>query len=432
MPRKAIGLIGWGTVGGGVVEILQRDHALFAERCGLDLALTHVVTRNPGRDRSCGPGAALPAEVRVSDRPDALLADPEVQVVIHLVGGTGVAKDLLLACLRAGKHVVTANKALLAEHGDELFAEARRHEVAIAFEAAVAGGIPVIAAVRDGLVANRIERICGILNGTCNYILTQMESEHWDYGHALAEAQRLGYAELDPTLDVNGTDTAHKAAILARIAQAARIPFADVTVEGIDALTAEDIASAARMGCRIKLLGVVQRQSDGLVVRVGPTLVPMDHPLAVVRKNFNGIAITGSATGQIILTGAGAGALPTASAILSDVIDVLSGSYQATTGLFRFFTGESVASILPPTEEVTGAYARFRVRDQTGVLAGIAGTLSRHGVGILSVHQGLPVNGEVAIEMTTHPLRLGALRTAIADIDGSGLTVSKTIVLRRL
>ena len=259
MRRTAIGLIGWGTVGGGVVDLLTRDHGLFAERCGLDLHLKTIVTRSPARARDQSPGTAT-----VTDQISAIIDDPEIGVVIHLVGGTTEAKTLLEACLRAGKHVVTANKALIAEHGDALFALAAEHRVGIAFEAAVAGGIPVIAALRDGLVANRIESISGILNGTCNFILTKMEQEAWGYAEALAEAQRLGYAEADPTLDVDGTDTAHKLAILARIAFNGRIPLNQVRIQGIQRLTAEDIASARTMGARIKLLAVGAEEQAGL------------------------------------------------------------------------------------------------------------------------------------------------------------------------
>ncbi len=432
MRRVVIGLVGWGVVGGGVVELLARERALFAERCGLDLVLKRVVDRRPQRDRTGSLGATLASGCTASADIQTILADDEITVVVHLVGGTTVAKDLLLACLRAKKHVVTANKALIAEHGDELFAEANRHGVAIAFEAAVAGGIPVIAALRDGLVANRIQSICGILNGTCNFILTKMEAEHWGYGEALKEAQRLGYAEADPTLDVNGTDTAHKLAILARIAHAGGIPLDKIHIDGIERLSAEDIASAQRMGCRIKLLAVVKQQTGGLILRVAPTLVPLEHPLASVMRNFNGVSVTGSATGEVLLTGAGAGALPTASAVLSDVVDLCSGSYQATVDAFHFFTRGATPPLLPADEEVTGAYARFLVADRPGVLAGIASALSKHGASILSIHQGSPADGSAAIEVVTHPLRLGAMRAAVDEIDRSGLTRAATVLLRRL
>ncbi len=428
MQRKAIGLIGWGTVGGGVVEILSRDRGLFAERCAIDLDLTTIVTRDPGRVREHSAGSA-----RISNDISAITNDPDIGVVVHLVGGTTEAKDLLAACLKAGKHVVTANKALIAVHGDELFALAAQHRVGIAFEAAVAGGIPIIAALRDGLVANRIHAISAILNGTCNFILTKMEQENWGYDAALAEAQRLGYAEADPTLDVDGTDTAHKLAILARIAFNGRIPLAKVRTQGIQQLTAQDIASARTMGARIKLLAVARQRESGLELRVAPTLVPLDHPLAAVNKNANGIAIESSSAGPTLLTGLGAGALPTASAVLADVIDVVSGRYQATAGAFRFFHGGSDLAFVAEIDEVTATYARFVVADKPGVLAGVATALSKHGANVLSIHQGqADPAGRATIEVVTHPLRLGSMQAAVNEIDRSGLTITTTTLLRRL
>ena len=428
MRRTAVGLIGWGTVGGGVVDILSRDRALFAERCGLDLDLTTIVTRTPGRVREQQAGHA-----KVGTDITAITNDPAIKVVIHLVGGTTEAKTLLAACLKAGKHVVTANKALIAEYGDELFALAAQHGVGIAFEAAVAGGIPVIAALRDGLVANRILAISAILNGTCNFILTKMEQENWGYADALAEAQRLGYAESDPTLDVDGTDTAHKLAILARIAFHGRIPLANVRIQGIQKLTAQDIASARTMGARIKLLAVARQRPAGLELRVAPTLVPLDHPLAAVNKNANGIAIESSSAGPTLLTGLGAGALPTASAVLADVVDVVSGRYLATAGAYRFFQGGSTLSFIPEADELTATYARFLVADKPGVLAGVATSLSKHGASVLSIHQGQANGaGHATIEVVTHPLRLGNMQDAVKEIDCSGLTITATTLLRRL
>ena len=423
-----IGLIGWGTVGGGVVEILQRDPQLLPERCGLDIQLKTIVTRRPERERAQSPGTAV-----VTDRLEILLADRSISTVIHLVGGTTVAKDICIACLDAGKHVVTANKALLAEHGDELFARAASRGVSIAFEAAVAGGIPIIAALRDGLVANRIDAIYAILNGTCNYILTRMEEEGRSYGDALLEAQRLGYAEEDPTLDVNGTDTAHKLAILARIAYHSRIPIHAIRCEGIQQITQADILSAKTMGARIKLLAVAKRGDGGLELRVAPTLVPLDHPLASVRRNYNGIHVLGSAAGPTLLVGQGAGALPTASAILADVVDVCTGRYQATTSRFRFFSAAHDVALLPEDAELTGSYARFHVPDRAGVLASITQIFSQHGVSILSIHQGTPdAQGHATIEVVTHPLTSRSFFAAIHSIDGQQVTLTPTVTLRRL
>ena len=427
MERYAIGLVGWGTVGGGVVQILQNDPALFRERCGLDIHLKTVVTKTPLRVRG------QKASFRLSDCISDITNDPDIRTVIHLVGGTTDATELCRACLAAGKHVITANKAMLALHGDELFALAAAKGVCIAFEAAVAGGIPVIAALRDGLVANRIEAIHAILNGTCNFILTKMEQEGMDYGDALAEAQRLGYAEADPTVDVDGTDTAHKLAILARIAFNGRIPFSGLRVEGIQSVTARDIASAKSLGARIKLLAVAHRRAAGLELRVAPTLVPLEHPLAAVSANHNGIAITSNNAGSTLLIGPGAGALPTASAVLADLVDVATGRYQATASRFSFFTAGSDVPLLPEQEELTGSYARFSVADRTGVLAGIAAILSQHGVSVRSLRQAdVEMAGQATIEAISHPVRGGSFLQAVEQIDRSGLTNAPTVAYRRL
>lgn len=427
MDRCALGLVGWGTVGGGVVEILGRDADLFRDRCGLDLVLSRIVTRDPARARTQRTNASVGSDL------GAILGDASISTVIHLVGGTTDATGICEQLIDAGKHVVTANKAMLAEHGDALFARAAKRGVAIAFEAAVAGGIPVIAALRDGLVANRIESIHAILNGTCNYILTRMEQAGIDYADALQEAQQLGYAEADPSLDVDGVDTAHKLAILARIAFGGRIPVAGIRTEGIGRITLQDIRSAMTMGARIKLLAVAHRRQTGLELRVAPTLVPLEHPLASVSRNYNGISITGSANGTTLLVGQGAGALPTASAVLADVVDVCTGRYQATANRFRFFTSHMEVSLLPEEAEITASYARFHVPDRAGVLAGIAQSLSAHGVSVLGIHQAVPHDVHTAvIEVTTHPQRGGAFLDAIAEIDAAGLTTQPTVILRRL
>jgi len=428
VQRCALGLIGWGTVGGGVLDLLARDGAVIRQRCGLDLAVTRIVTRDPGRARTqSAAGATVGTDLRL------ILDDPAIGTVIHLVGGTDVARDICLACIAAGKHVVTANKAMLAVHGDAIFAAAAAKGVGIAFEAAVAGAIPVIAAVRDGLVASRITGISAILNGTCNYILTRMEVDELSYTDALAEAQRLGYAEADPTIDVDGTDTAHKLALLARIAFTARITMADIRIEGIQNISFQDIESARTMGARIKLIAAARQRPEGLELRVAPTLVPYEHPLADVSRNFNGIHIDSVAAGATLLVGQGAGALPTASAVLADVVDVVTGRYQLTSSRFNFFTTTAPLRLLPETEEVTSSYARFQVPDKPGILAGITNLLSQHGVSVQSIHQGQPDDRQCAtIEVVTHPLPGGSFLTAIEAIDRQGLTIKPTVTLRRL
>jgi homoserine dehydrogenase len=399
MKRCPIGVVGFGVVGGGVVDVLHEDGVVIADRCGLQPVVKTIVTdlaTSAGRD---------PHGAQVSGDIQTICRDPEITTVVHAVGGTGIAKDLLLALIAAGKHVVTSNKALIAEHGDAIFAAA----------------------------ANRIETIHAILNGTSNFILTQMEVESLDYATALKQAQALGYAEADPTLDVNGTDTAHKLAILARIAFAASVPVKVIRIEGIQAITAADIASARTMGCRIKLLAVARQQTSGLELRVAPTLVPLDHPLAAVNKNYNGIAIQGNNAGPHLLVGQGAGARPTASAVLADVIDVLSGRYQLTARQFPFFAARPTPAIVDVAEELTGSYARFAVADKPGVLAGITNLLSQHGASVLSIHQGAAdAKGRATIEVSTHPMRGKSFLDAVEAIDGSGLTLYQTVCLRRM
>ena len=424
-----IGLIGWGTVGGGVVEILRRDADLFAERCGLRLRLAAIVTRTPSRAREQG----APEGCSVSDRIESITGNPAIAAVCHLVGGTGEARSLMEACLRAGKPVVTANKALIAEHGDSLFALAAQHRSAIAFEAAVAGGIPVIAALRDGLVANRIDAIHAILNGTCNFILTRMEQDGASYADALAEAQRLGYAEADPTLDVSGMDTAHKLAILARISANQRIPLAAIPVDGITGITVEDMASAATMGFRLKLIASAIQRRGSLALRVAPTMVATDHPLASVMQSANGIAFSTSAAGPTLLVGRGAGALPTASAVLADVVDVVTGRYGLTSRSFSFLSTTTSITPLPQTEEVSSFYLRFSVEDKSGVLARIASALSHMGVSIRSLHQAGARGGSVAgIAVITHPARRGDVEGAIRLVEGSGVLKASTVLYQVL
>ncbi len=364
--------------------------------------------------------------------PALILDDAAIRTVLLLVGGTTDARTLCLAAISRGKPVVTATKALLAVHGDELFTAAARAGVGIAFESAVGGGIPIIAALRDGLVANRIDAIEAILNGTCNYVLSRMEAENLSYAEALGEAQRLGYAEADPTLDVDGTDTAHKLALLARIAFSASVPLAKVRVEGMSRIGHLDIRSARTMGARIKLLAVARNRPEGLELRVAPTLVPLHHPLADVGANFNGISVTGDASGPILLVGQGAGAPPTASAVIADAVDVCSGRYAHTAQRFAFFRSGNHIDYITESEEHTGSYARFVVPDRAGVLAGITAQLSQHGVSVLSIHQGEPHEGHAMIEIVTHPLRGGSFLSAIDNIDRSGLTLQPTVCLRRL
>ena len=423
----AIGLVGWGVVGGGVLDVLSNNGELLSQRCGSRLMVKTIVDNDLQRVRPQKTAATLSSDI--SD----INNDPDVKVVIHLVPGTTIARDLLVSSLEAGKHVVTANKALLAEHGHDLYSIANKHGVVIAFEAAVAGGIPIIASLRDGLVANEIDSIHAILNGTSNFILTQMEVNGLDYDDALRQAQELGYAEADPTLDVNGHDTAHKLAILARIAFLAKVDMQSISIEGIEDITAEDIASAARMGCRIKLLAVASKRDDGIELRVAPTLVPLSFPLAGVSENYNGVRIDACNAGPTLLVGQGAGALPTASAVLADVVDIATGRYQETCHRFSFFHDLECLAVLEEDQELTASYARFIVPDRTGVLAALCSCLSNHGISLLSVNQSQPDhNGLCSLEVTTHPCRGGSFLAAARDIEEAGLAVEAPRMFRMM
>lgn len=428
MHSYGIGLLGWGTVGGGILDILSKEGGHISRRSGFDFKLHRIVTATPERKRAQEQmGAELSANI------DDIVNDERIQCVLHMVGGTDVAKDMAIACLNAGKHVVTANKALLAEHWDELFEVAAANNACLAFEAAVAGGIPAILGLRDGLVANRILGVKGILNGTCNYILTQMEERGLSYDDALDQAQQLGYAEADPTLDVDGTDSAHKLAILARIAYNGRINFEDIAIEGIQAITAKDIASAKRMGARIKLLGVADRQEKGLELHVAPTLVPIEHELAAVRMNYNAVLIDAHAAGPNLQVGQGAGALPTASAVLSDLVSIASGAYGKISGHFGYFNTTKKVPLLAEADEQTGSYGRFHVKDEPGVLASITNILSTYGINILSVNQIVDARAKHAtVEVVTHPSLTGDFLKAIAKIDSCDFVVEPTVILRRM
>ncbi|MBU2833984.1 homoserine dehydrogenase, partial [Acidithiobacillus ferriphilus] len=316
MEPVRIGILGMGTVGQGTVRVLERNAEEILRRVGRELRVVHAAVRNPARL------AGLGLDARISSDPWAVVRDPEVEVVVEVMGGQEPTLSLLMAAIAAGKHVVTANKALLAEHGNEIFAAAQAQGVMVAFEAAVAGAIPIIKAIREGLAGNRIQWLAGIINGTSNYILSQMFHAGWDFEQALAEAQRLGYAEADPGLDVDGGDAAHKITLMASIAFGIPVDFAHCHVEGIRALEQTDVVYAAELGYRIKLLGIARRRADGIELRVHPTLIPESHLLANVEGPFNAILVESDAAGQSLYYGRGAGGDPTASAVVADLVDV--------------------------------------------------------------------------------------------------------------
>ena len=413
METTGVAVIGFGTVGTGVVRLLTEDGPRLAEAIGCRLDLRHVCDIDLERPR----GVTLPRPL-LTDDPDACFGDPEVAIVVETVGGTTVAVDLMKRALAAGKDVVTANKAALAKRGDELFQAARAAGRSISFEASCAAGIPIIRAIRDGLVANRLTAVTGILNGTCNYILTRMSSTGAAYDDALAEAQAMGYAEADPTLDVSGEDARHKLAILAALAFATQVRLDDVYVEGIAGISPHDIIFGAQIGYVLKLLAIGRRTDQTLSLRVHPTFVPADSPLATVSGADNAVLVTGHAVGNTFYVGPGAGEMPTASSIVADVADAALGRARLTCNHFAWPAGRCPALRVQPMDEIsTRYYLRFDVLDKPRVLAGIAVALGQHDISIASVLQHEPTRpGSVPLVITTHDAREGNVAAALDEI----------------
>jgi homoserine dehydrogenase len=416
-----IGIAGLGTVGAGVMDLLARNQDLVTARAGRPIEVVAVSARDRGRDR----GIDL-SSVRWYDDALQLAGDPEVEVVVELIGGSeGTARVLVMAAIAGGKQVVTANKALLAVHGTELAALAERAGVQLAFEAAVAGGIPVIKALREGLAGNRISKVVGILNGTCNYILTTMREQETDFVAALGDAQRLGYAEADPGFDVDGIDAAHKLAILAALAFGRPVAFGDVYIEGIRRISALDIAFATELGYRIKLLGIAVESPEGVSARVHPCLVPLTHPIARVEGVFNAVV----AVGQIMLEGRGAGAGPTASAVVADLIDVARGR---ATPVWGATAGSLSAQPAVAIGKLNGAYyLRLMVVDRPGVIADVAAALrdAQVSMGAMVQHERGP--GEaVPVVIVTHKTTEEQMRTAVDRIAALGTVMEPPALIR--
>jgi len=421
----AIAVAGLGTVGVGVLKLLRDNAELVAARAGRPVVVTAVSARDRARDR----GVSL-AGLRWYDDPVALAADPNVDVVVELIGGSdGLARALVETALRGGKPVVTANKALLAVHGAAIAELAEAGSVPLAFEAAVAGGIPAIKAIREGLAANHIQRIAGILNGTCNYILTTMRTERREFGEALAEAQRLGYAEADPSFDIDGVDAAHKLAILAAFAFGRPVDFAAVHVEGIREITALDIALAEELGYRIKLLGIARREEAGISTRVHPCMVPAEAPIARVDGVFNAVVAEGDFVGRVVLEGRGAGAGPTASAVVADLIDLARGRHTPVWGAGN---GALDASPSLPMDRHLGAYyLRLMVVDRPGVIADVTGVLRDHAISLESMLQRGRAPGEaVPVVLVTHDCEEASMRAALARITALDVVLEKPTLIR--
>lgn len=411
MKPLKVGVAGLGTVGAGVVKLLAAQKELIAARAGRPIMVTAVSARDRGRDR----GVKLDG-LTWHDDAVAMARDPDVDVVVELIGGSdGKAKALAQAGIAAGKDFVTANKALLALHGIALARAAEANNVTIAYEAAVAGGIPVIKALREGLAANQVSRVAGILNGTCNYILTVMREEGRDFGDVLEDAQRLGYAEADPSFDIDGVDAAHKLAILAGLAFGARIPFERLHIEGIRRVSAIDIAFAEELGYRIKLLGIAEKTAHGISLRVHPAMVPVETPIATVDGVFNAVLLEGDFSGPVFLRGRGAGEGPTASAVVADLIDLARNIRVPVWGMEESALEEAP---IVPMSDLGGAYfLRLSVVDQPGVLADVTAILRDHGISLESMLQHGRAPGEaVPIVLVTHETKEAAVNTALEQI----------------
>ncbi|MHC4480964.1 MAG: homoserine dehydrogenase [Planctomycetota bacterium] len=416
MAKCNVALYGCGTVGMGVAQMLLAQDAL-GERIGERIRLAYVVDQRLEEVR----GALQPPEgLILTDDLDAPLADPEVDVVVELFGGTSVARMLAERAFEAGKDVVTANKALLAEHGQELFRLARRHGRAIAFEASVGGGIPVIAVLRSGLVGDRVESIYGIVNGTCNYVLTRMLERGIPYGQALAEAQEQGYAEADPRLDVDGVDSAHKLAVLARLAFGVDVQLASIPCEGISKVELRDLRYAHALGYTLKLLAIGIRRAGRFELRVHPALLHREHPVAAVGGPYNAVCIHGSHVGEIVLTGRGAGRRPTASAVVADITRIALGTYGAEFAELAQFGQVPEAELVPFGEVRTRYYFRLDCEDRPGVLAQVATVLGEEDISIASVRQqevAAPGEQVVPVVFMTHRAREAAFQRALERID---------------
>ncbi|HZY19351.1 MAG TPA: homoserine dehydrogenase [Ramlibacter sp.] len=432
MKAIQVGLLGIGTVGSGVFNVLQRNQQEIQRRAGRGIAVTMVADLDTARAQSIVGDAA-----RVVKDAREIIANPDIDIVVELIGGYGIARQLVMEAIAAGKHVVTANKALLAVHGTEIFAAAHQRGVMVAFEAAVAGGIPIIKALREGLTANRIEWIAGIINGTTNFILSEMRDKGLDFDVVLKEAQRLGYAEADPTFDIEGVDAAHKATIMSAIAFGIPVQFGKAYVEGITRLGAQDIRYAEQLGYRIKLLGITKRTAKGIELRVHPSLVPAKRLLANVEGAMNAVVVHGDAVGTTLYYGKGAGSEPTASAVIADLVDVtrLHTVDAAHRVPHLAFQPDQMSDqpVLPMAEVVTSYYLRLRVADQAGVLAEVTGLLAAAGVSVDAMLQREAGEGEKQTDLIilTHDVREGTMDGVLAQVQALATVLAPIVRIRK-
>lgn len=432
MKDLNVGLLGIGTVGSGTFNVLLRNQEEIRRRAGRGIRISTVADLDVARAQAVvGDHAKVVSDAR------AVIADPAIDIVVELIGGYGIAKALVLEAIAAGKHVVTANKALLAVHGNEIFAAAREKGVMVAFEAAVAGGIPIIKALREGLTANRISWVAGIINGTTNFILSEMRSKGLDFGAVLREAQRLGYAEADPTFDIEGVDAAHKATIMSAIAFGIPVQFDKAHVEGITQLQAADIRYAEQLGYRIKLLGIAKRRDHGIELRVHPTLIPSTRLIANVEGAMNAVVVQGDAVGSTLYYGKGAGSEPTASAVIADLVDITrlhTADPDHRVPHLAFQPGELQATpILPIDDVVTAFYLRLQVADQAGVLARITGILAENDISIDAVLQRESAEGEKQTDLIilTHDTVEGRMKAALAQMQALPTVLAPIVRIRK-
>jgi len=428
-PPIKVGLLGLGVVGGGTWKVLTHNAEEIARRAGRRIEVVAVAVRDVEKARQLvGDG------VQITRDGFEVVRRPDIDIVVELIGGDTLARDLVMEAIAQGKHVVTANKALLAKHGNEVFAAAHAKGLMVAFEAAVAGGVPIIKAIREGLTANRIQWLAGIINGTTNFILSEMRQRGLPFAEVLAEAQRLGYAEADPTFDIEGVDAAHKLTLLASIAFGIPVQFGKAYIEGISSLASEDIEHAERLGYRIKLLGITRRRDDGIELRVHPTLVPMERLLASVEGAMNAVQVYGDAVGATLYYGQGAGELPTASAVVADLVDVT--RLQTADPDHRVpvlaFQPDALSDtpILPMSQVRSSYYLRLRVDDRPGVLADLARVLADHDISIGSMFQDPHGSNDADIIFLSHQALEGAVDAAIAKIQTLPFVKSKVTRLR--
>ena len=430
MKKINVGIVGFGTVGTGTAKILIENSLLIEERVGIPIVVKKIADHDIEKEREINVDPAI-----LTKDANEILNDPEIDIVVELIGGYGYAKEFILKAIDKGKHVVTANKALLAVHGDEIFRAAYRKGVDIGFEASVGGGIPIIRALKEGLVANRIESIYGIVNGTTNYILTKMTAEGKKFGDVLKKAQEKGYAEADPTFDVEGVDAAHKLAVLISLAYGVRIRFEDIYTEGISKITPLDIDFAREFGYRIKLLAITKDDKGKIEARVHPTMLKESAMLANVDGVFNAIYVTGDAVGSTMFYGRGAGMMPTGSAVVSDIADIarniIKKSHQRVPPLGCSEGCIKDAKVKDISETVNHYYIRFSAMDKPGVLSKISGILGENNISISSmIQKGRQVGGSVPIVMMTHEAKEKDVRKALDEIDRLPVVHEKTVFIR--